>query len=45
MRHMVVLNEFSMFDYHLFLIAKGPCKKFAKKNVSCHPWEAGMLFC
>ena len=34
----LVIDEFSMLDYHLFRVAEGLCRKFAKKHVSCHPW-------
>ena len=33
----LVIDEFSMLDYHLFRVA-GLCRKFAKKRVSHHPW-------
>ena len=35
---MLVIDEFSMLDYHLFRVAEGLCRKFAKKHVSRHPW-------
>ena len=35
----LVIDEFGMFDYHLFRVAEGLCtRKFAKQHVSCHPW-------
>ena len=34
----LVIDEFSMLDYHLFRVAEGLCRKFAKKHVSRHPW-------
>ena len=27
-----------MLDYHLFRVAEGLCRKFAKKDISRHPW-------
>ena len=30
----LVIDEFSMLDYHLFHVAEGLCRKFAKKHVS-----------
>ena len=41
----LVIDEFSMLDYHLFHVAEGLCRKFAK---NMHPFicgEADMLFC
>ena len=34
----LVIDEFSMLDFFLFRTAEGLCRKFAKKNSSCHPW-------
>ena len=34
----LVIDEFSMLDFFLFQTAEGLCRKFAKKNSSCHPW-------
>ena len=33
-----MIDEFSMLDHHLFHVAEGLCRKFAKKHVSSHPW-------
>ena len=33
-----MIDEFSMLDHHLFRVAEGLCRKFAKKHVSSHPW-------
>ena len=34
----LVIDEFSMLDYHLFRVAEGLCRKFAKKPASFHLW-------
>ena len=34
----IVIDEFSMLDNHLFRVVEGVCRKFAKKHVSSHSW-------
>ena len=34
----LIIDEFSMLNFFLFRTAEGLCRKFAKKNSSCHPW-------
>ena len=34
----IVIDEFSMFDFYLFCTIEGLCQKFAKRGSSRHPW-------
>ena len=36
--NVLMIDEFSMFDYYLFRTAEGLCRRFATKGSSNHPW-------